>query len=1148
MNKLLVANRGEIAVRIMHAAAELGIRTVAVFSEDDARSLHTRRADEAWPLHGTGVAAYLNVEQLLAIARECDCDAIHPGYGFLSENAAFARRCADEGITFVGPRSETLDIFGDKTQARALAERCGVPVLRGTAGPVTLQQAQEFCASLGSDGAMMIKAVAGGGGRGMRLVHRLEEVEEAYTRCQSEALQAFGNGALYVEQLMARARHLEVQVIGDAAGAVSHLGERECSIQRRHQKLVEIAPCPSVSPGLRARITADAVRLAQAVRYLNAGTLEFLVDGDAIGDADPRRGPTAGSPYAFIEANPRLQVEHTVTEEVLGVDLVRTQLQLAAGCSLAELGLQQAKVPPPRGFAVQVRINAETIGADGITRPSGGTLVAFEVPSGHGVRTDTCGYVGYPINPNFDSLLAKLIGHSTSSRFADAVARTSRALGELRLEGVHTNIPFLQKLLRHPEFVANRIHTGFVEEHIAELAASGEATGHGSVSAGARAARHPDQFSTTGAKFHPADPLAVLAYGKAEAAAPAAPDVGTVLRAPPYDAAGLEGTVVTLAPMQGTIVSLAVSEGEAVRQGEPVLVMSAMKMEHVVEAPAAGVVRRITVAAGDTVPAGYPLAFIERRDVEWSAAQGTAAIDPDAIRADLGEVQQRHAFTLDAARAEAVARRRKTGQRTARENIDDLCAAGTFVEYGALAIAAQRQRRSLEDLIERTPADGLVAGIGRVNGHLFDAAKAQCAVLSYDYTVLAGTQGFQNHRKKDRLFELVERLRIPLVFFTEGGGGRPGDTDAPFVASLDCMAFHLFGRLSGLVPLVGINSGRCFAGNAALLGCCDVVIATANSNIGMGGPAMIEGGGLGVFRPDEVGPMAVQVPNGVVDIAVVDEAEAVRAAKQYLSYFQGPTTQWESADQRRLRGIIPENRLRVYEVRSVVETLADSGSVLELRRHFGVGMMTAFIRIEGRPLGVVANNPKHLAGAIDSAGADKAARFMQLCDAFDIPILFLCDTPGIMVGPEAETTALVRHCCRMFVVGSNLSVPFFTIVLRKSYGLGAQAMGGGSHKAPLFTVAWPTGEFGGMGLEGAVKLGFRKELAAIEDPAERNQLFEHMVARAYEHGQALNTAAHFEIDDVIDPADSRQWVTSLLRSAPPPAVRTHKKRPCVDTW
>jgi acetyl-CoA carboxylase carboxyltransferase component len=351
-----------------------------------------------------------------------------------------------------------------------------------------------------------------------------------------------------------------------------------------------------------------------------------------------------------------------------------------------------------------------------------------------------------------------------------------------------------------------------------------------------------------------------------------------------------------------------------------------------------------------------------------------------------------------------------------------------------------------------------------------------------------------------------------------------------------------------LVPLVGINSGRCFAGNAAILGCCDVVIATANSNIGMGGPAMIEGGGLGVFRPEEVGPMAVQVPNGVVDLAVADEAEAVQVTKKYLSYFQGSLPDWECADQRLLRGIIPENRLRIYDVRSVIETLADTGSVLELRRHFGHGMVTALIRLEGRPVGLVANNPTHLAGAIDSDGSDKAARFMQLCDAFNIPLVFLCDTPGMMVGPEVEKTALVRHCCRLFVTGANLTVPFFTIVLRKSYGLGAQAMAGGSFKAPFFAVAWPTGEFGGMGLEGAVKLGYRKELAAVEDPAARKALFDQMVVKAYEHGKGLNIASHFEIDDVIDPMETRQWIMNALRAVPLQPPSQGKKRPCIDTW
>ncbi len=519
--------------------------------------------------------------------------------------------------------------------------------------------------------------------------------------------------------------------------------------------------------------------------------------------------------------------------------------------------------------------------------------------------------------------------------------------------------------------------------------------------------------------------------------------------------------------------------------------------------------------------------------------------DLEHVRPDLAEVHNRHAIGLDAARPEAVARRRKTGQRTARENIEDLCDPGTFVEFGPLVVAAQRRRRSMDDLIRNTPADGLITGVASVNGDLFGPDRARCLVMSYDYTVLAGTQGHQNHRKKDRMFKIAAEMRLPLVLFAEGGGGRPGDTDG---GGGGTRSFHDFPKLSGLVPLVGITSGRCFAGNASLLGCCDVVIATAGSNIGMGGPAMVEGGGLGVFRPEEIGPMEVQVPNGTVDIAVADEAEAVEVARKYLSYFQGTVVHWECADQRRLRAIIPENRLRTYDVRAIIETLADTGSVLELRPRFGLTMVTALIRIEGRPLGVVANNPMHLAGAIDSDGSDKAARFMQVCDAFDIPILFLCDTPGIMVGPEIEKTALVRHSSRMFLAGANLTVPFFTIVLRKAYGLGGIAMAGGSYEAPVWTVAWPTGEFGPMGLEGAVKLGYRNELAAIKDPGERKRRFDEMVAAMYERGKALNSAAHFGIDDVIDPADSRQWITAGLRSSPPPVERTGKRHPYIGSW
>jgi acetyl-CoA carboxylase carboxyltransferase component/biotin carboxyl carrier protein len=785
--------------------------------------------------------------------------------------------------------------------------------------------------------------------------------------------------------------------------------------------------------------------------------------------------------------------------------------------------------------------------ADGIARPSGGTLVAFEPPSGPGLRTDSFAYAGYTANPNFDSLLAKLIVHSGSGDFAEAVKKSYRALCEFRVEGVPTNIGFLQNLLRHPDFAADRLYTRFVEDHIAELVAPPSDTHRRLFFEEAPAPRAAGFGSLAGAKIDAIDPLAVLHHGKSEGVATSSLEP-TLALAPAIDIAGPENTVAIRAPLQGTIVSIDVREGDSVRQGSQLFVMEAMKMQHVIPAPISGTIRQITVAQGAAVFEGHPLAFIEPAEVEAAEAAAREQFDLDHIRPDLAKAIERHALGLDASRPDAVARRRKTHQRTARENIEDLCDPGSFVEYGPLVVAAQRRRRSVEDLIRNTPADGMLAGIGRVNGELFDASKARCILMAYDYTVLAGTQGLQNHRKKDRMFELAQKWRLPVVFFTEGGGGRPGDTDGVGVAGLDCWAFNYWGKLSGLVPLVGINSGRCFAGNAALLGCCDVIIATSGSNIGMGGPAMIEGGGLGVFRPEEVGPMNVQTPNGVVDIAVADEREAVRAAKKYLAFFQGEIADWECADQRLMRGLIPENRLRIYDVRTVIETLADAGSVLEIRRHFGLGMVTALVRMEGRPLGVIANNPAYLAGAIDSHAADKAARFMQLCDAFDIPLLFLCDTPGIMVGPEIEKTALVRHAARMFVTGANLTVPFFTIILRKGYGLGAQAMAGGSFKAPFFTVAWPTGEFGGMGLEGAVKLGYRGELAAVKDPKERRDLFDQMVARMYEHGKAINTASHFEIDDVIDPAESRRWIVAAMRSAPPPPPRTGKKRPCVDSW
>ena len=599
-------------------------------------------------------------------------------------------------------------------------------------------------------------------------------------------------------------------------------------------------------------------------------------------------------------------------------------------------------------------------------------------------------------------------------------------------------------------------------------------------------------------------------------------------------------------PLVGTVVAVKVLVGDVIAAGTEIVVIESMKMEHPVLAETSCRISALFVTVGQSVGEGEVLAECVAESV--STREVASTVTGSGKRADLEQLRVRQNLLRDESRSEAVAKRHAKGQRTARENVADLIDDGTFVEYGSFGVAAQRSRRSEGDLVANTPADGLITGLAKVNSKLFGAERTNCAVVAYDYTVLAGTQGFINHRKKDRIFEVAKRNMTPVVLFAEGGGGRPGDTDAPGVAGLDVMSFASFAQLSALVPLVGIASGYCFAGNAALLGCCDVVIATENSNIGMAGPAMIEGGGLGVVKPTDIGPIATQTLNGVVDVRVVDEAEAVAVARKYLSYFQGVTTVFSRHSDDALRELVPEQRTRVYDVRAVINTLADLDSVLELRPDFGVGIITAFARIEGRPVGIVANNPAHLGGAIDSPSADKMARFVQLCDAFDIPLISLCDTPGFMVGPQAEESAQVRHFSRLFVTAASVTIPWITVVLRKGYGLGAQAMAGGSFHAKDMIVSWPSGEFGGMGLEGAVRLGFKKELDAAGTPEQREDLEKRLIDAAYIRGSALSMASHTEIDDVIDPADTRKRILAVLLACPTPLPRTGKKRPMVDTW
>jgi acetyl/propionyl-CoA carboxylase alpha subunit len=1097
---LLIGNRGEIAIRIARACAELGIPTVAVYPADDARSLHVKRTDRALEIPGRGPAAYLAIDSLIAAAKSTGCTLVHPGYGFLSESAQFAQRCADEGLVFVGPDPQVLSLLGDKAKARSLASACQVLVSRATAA-VDVEGARTFFSQLPAATGMLIKAVSGGGGRGMRVVTSAEEIDTAFQRASDEAFAAFGERRLYCEERIANARHIEIQVLGDGTGAVTQFGERECTLQRRHQKVMEIAPSPSLAPACRRHIFEAALRMAKEVRYRGLATFEFLVD----------RGH--GERFVFIEANPRVQVEHTITEELYDVDLVKAQIGICMRRSLGDLGLEQNRVPAPKGYAIQLRLNTEQMQPDGSAIPAVGTITTYDMPSGRGIRVDGYGYVGYETNPGYDSLLAKIIVHTTLDTFGDAVKKARRAIAETRVSGVGTNKAFLAAMLHHPDVLANEVSTRWLDANVKELVCRAAATDKTLF------------FDTVGAPSAPASATAAMVD---------------------------EGLVGIESPMPGRVVQIHVGVGELVQAGAEVAVVEAMKMQHAVQAASSGTVREVRAMAGDLVEQGTVLVVIEPGDAERKEAAEAGELDLDHIRDDLAAVRKVLAQTLDEARPEAVQKRHDQGGRTARENIADLVDQDSFVEYGQLALPAQRSRLSVDKLRATAPADGVIGGIGTVNSHLFGEERARTVVVAYDYTVLAGTQGALGHKKQDRLYELAASLRRPVVLFAEGGGGRPGDVDKQLtmVGGLDFATFKAFAQLSGQVPLVGVVHGRCFAGNAALLGCCDVIIATRQANIGMGGPAMIEGGGLGIYRPEEVGPVSDLARNGVIDVLVNDEQEATAVAKQYLAYFQGTLGDWQAADQRALRHVVPQNRKRGYDMRLVIDTLADTRSVLEIRRQFGRAMITALVRIEGSAVGVIANDPMHLAGAIDADAADKAARFMQLCNAHGLPLLSLCDTPGFMVGPDAERAAQVRHACRMMVNGAALDVPVVMVVVRRGYGLGAMAMSGGGFHETVLSVSWPTGEFGGMGLEGAVRLAFKKQLEAIADEKARQAQFEALVAAAYEHGKAINTASVLEIDNVIDPADTRRCVLAAFRSWDHDRARTaaaQKRRP-IDAW
>ncbi|MBE1531634.1 carboxyl transferase domain-containing protein [Actinomadura algeriensis] len=1074
MHGILVANRGEIAVRIARAAARLGVRSVAVHPRDDAGSLHTRIADAAHELPGEGVAAYLDAERIVAAARETGCDAVHPGYGFLSENAEFARRCAEAGLTFIGPRPELLELFGDKSRARGLAQRLGVPVVPGTRGATTLAEARAFAAE---QGPVMLKALAGGGGRGMRAVADPVELDESFERCRSEALQACGNGDLYVERLLTSVRHIEVQIAGDGSGAVRHLGERDCSLQRRHQKIVEFAPSPGLDGDVRDRLFDAALRMAGEVRYEGLGTFEFLVQGDD---------------HWFIEANPRLQVEHTVTEEVTGIDLVRTQIRLAAGASLREIGLDRA--PEPDGFAVQVRVNLETLDADGAPRPRSGTLGAFVPPTGPGVRVDTYGYPGYRTSSRYDSLIAKVI--TRGATLDDALARAYGALGEFHVDGVPTNIPLLQGLLRHPGVAEGNWSTSFVADHLAELLEGDHRR---------------------------------LYFGQAEEEPAPAPTAPTAATAP-------EGTDAIVAPMQGTVVSLEVAEEDHVAPGAPLMVLESMKMEHVVRAGSGGIVRKVVPAKGEPVDEGAPLFFVEPADVAGDGAAGAAGAagageergpSDGGWAAEVEEIHRRREFALRMGGPEKVARQHATGRLTVRERIGLLVDPGSFAEIGSLTGFAEHDGDGR--LTSLLPAN-FVAGTARIDGR-------KIVLGADDFTVRGGSGDAAIHAKQVYSEEYAREMRLPVVRLLDGasGGGsvkmatEAGFTYLPVNPAWDAVVDNL-----SLVPVVAACLGPTVGLGAARLVMSHLsVMVEGIGQLFTAGPPVVRGGTGEDLTKEELGGAAIHRGNGAIERFVRTEEAAFDVVRRFLSYLPGSVFELppvspgsDPADRRTddLLTAVPRDPRAPYRIDPILDAVFDAGSVFRYAE-YGGATVTALARLDGRPVGVIAADP--FRGATMSVeGAQAITRLVDLCETFHLPIVSLTDQAGMTIGSAAERRATIRHGARAIAAVYQARVPQAELILRRVYGVGGAGIV--NRHRPGRSWAWPSGDWGSLPVQGGVEAAFRAQLQNAADP-ERE--IERLRAQLAAITSPFRTAERFGVQDLIDPRDSRALLCDWVRDA-----------------
>ncbi len=1116
--KVLIANRGEIAIRIARAAAGLGVRSVAVYAPADSLSLHTRIADEAKVIgattaaHGDPVAAYLDIEGLIAVAKAAGCDAVHPGYGFLAENAEFARRCLAEGLAFIGPRPDTLALFGDKTKARDLARAEGIPVVPGSPRALaTAEEATAMAASLGYP--VMIKAAAGGGGRGMRAVGDAHDLAAAFERCRGEAKAAFGDGALFLEKLIARPRHIEVQILADSHGALVHLHERDCSVQLRNQKVVEIAPSAGLAPELRARLLADALKLAHAADYVNAGTVEFLVD------------PEAGF-YYFIECNPRIQVEHTVTEQVTGVDLVEAQFRVAAGERLADLGLaDQAAVGAPRGFAVQARIVAQ----------GAGTLTAYHEPAGPGVRVDSCGYLGYAPPAQFDPMFAKLIGGSNSSgSLASALDRTLRALDEFHIVGLPTNLAQLRAILSHPDVRAGDARTTL----IAEVPALTPAGGKAAVVSGSLSLF--DQQSAALGRGAPA--AAVSAFAAASL------DV----------AAGDEGAEC---PMAGAVLEISVKVGDPVNAGDALMIVSAMKMETAVTAPCDGVVSDLLpLAVGGEVATGQIVATVTPRGGAARTPRAHGADTWAPLLADVKALQDiAHARFAAGSKDPGVVRQRNRGKLDCRERIDLMLDAGSFREVGSLAgFASYDETGAVADF---TPANH-VGGWGKVEGRTG-------IVCADDFTSRGGHADGAIGAKSSYLDRLSLELKCPSIRLLDGssGGGsvaamvpaqqKSGESSAqessgaitagkPRVAGgggsflPGHLGSSLYAEQLTTVPVVNLLLGSVVGIGAAkaVLGHFSVMVRDIAQLFVAGPPVVSHAMGYAVTKED-LGDWRIHCRNGSVDNLAETEAEAVAQAKRFLSYLPSsvfeappvlPADPSDPIDRREeeLFTLVPRKRTTTFDMRRGIRLMADKGSFFEIGPLWGEDQITGFVRFGGYPMGVIASDSRHInGGALTAKGCDKLKRHLDLCDLFHLPVLNLVDNPGFAVGIEHEMAGTIRKGGEWMIAFAQINVPLFTVLMRRSFGVA-----GNNYATPLARgsarVVWPAADVGGIPPEGGIEAAYKRQLAEAADPA---ALRAEINARIESARGPIGPLNRFQMEEMIDPRDTRRLVCEWAENA-----------------